>query len=78
MAASSIGSREGPEAARTYRYPGGDLTGSSPFQFELMPKRLELLTELVPQARVIALLVNPNDPRAERIIGDVQEAARTK
>ena len=33
-----------------------------------MPKRLELLSELVPQAKVIALLVNPNDPRAERII----------
>ena len=43
-----------------------------------MPKRLELLTELVPQARVIALLVNPNDPRAEGLIRDVQEAARTK
>jgi putative ABC transport system substrate-binding protein len=58
--------------------PGGNLTGFSPFQFELMPKRLELLTELVPQARVIALLVNPNDPRAEGLIRDVQEAARTK
>jgi putative ABC transport system substrate-binding protein len=43
-----------------------------------MPKRLELLTELVPQARVIALLVNPNDPRAEGLIRDMQEAARTK
>jgi putative tryptophan/tyrosine transport system substrate-binding protein len=58
--------------------PGGNLTGFSPFQFELMPKRLELLTELVPQARVIALLVNPNDPRAEGLIRDMQEAARTK
>jgi putative ABC transport system substrate-binding protein len=58
--------------------PGGNITGSSPFQFELMPKRLELLTELVPQARVIALLVNPNDPRAEGLIRDVQEAARSK
>jgi putative ABC transport system substrate-binding protein len=58
--------------------PGGNITGSSPFQFELMPKRLELLTELVPQARVIALLVNPNDSRAEGLIRDVQEAARTK
>ena len=27
---------------------------------ELMPKQLELLSELVPQARVIALLVNPS------------------
>jgi putative ABC transport system substrate-binding protein len=43
-----------------------------------MPKRLELLTELVPQARVIALLVNPQDPRAEGLIGDVREAARVR
>ena len=43
-----------------------------------MPKRLELLSELVPQARVIALLVNPNNPNAERIMRDVQEAARAK
>ena len=58
--------------------PGGNLTGFSPFQFELIPKRLELLTDLVPQARVIALLVNPNDPRAERLVRELQEVARTK
>jgi putative ABC transport system substrate-binding protein len=58
--------------------PGGNLTGFSPFQIELMPKRLELLTELVPQARVIALLVNPNEPRTEGLIRDMQEAARAK
>jgi hypothetical protein len=40
--------------------------------------RLELLSELVPQARVIALLVNPNNQGAESIIRDVQEAARAK
>jgi putative tryptophan/tyrosine transport system substrate-binding protein len=43
-----------------------------------MPKRLELLSELVPQASVIALLVNPNNPNAERVMQDVQEAARAK
>jgi ABC-type uncharacterized transport system substrate-binding protein len=43
-----------------------------------MPKRFELLSELVPRAGVIALLVNPNDANAERIISDVQEAARAK
>jgi putative ABC transport system substrate-binding protein len=58
--------------------PGGNLTGFSPFQFELMPKRLELLTELVPQARVIALLVNSDDPRAEGLVRDLHGAARTK
>src|SRR5438093_1186329 len=45
---------------------------------QLMPKRLELLSELVPQTKVIALLVNPKNPNTERIIGDVQGAARTK
>src|SRR5262249_50905048 len=58
--------------------PGGNLTGFSLFQFEMMPKRLELLTELVPQARVIALLVNPSDPTTEGLTKEVQEAARAK
>jgi len=59
-------------------HPGGNVTGFSPLQFELMPKRLELLTELVPQARVIALLLDQNDPRAEDLMRELQEAARTK
>ena len=46
--------------------PGGNLTGFSILAGELTPKRLELLSELVPQARVIALLVNPNNPTTER------------
>ena len=59
--------------------PGGNLTGVEMFTAELMPKRLELLSELVPQARMIALLVNPYNPRiAERYIRDVQEAAGAK
>ena len=58
--------------------PGGNLTGVSFLNVELMPKRLELLSELVPQARVIALLVNPNNPLTEPMIRDVQEAARAK
>src|SRR4051794_31467908 len=58
--------------------PGGNLTGVSFLVVELNPKRFELLCELIPQANVIALLVNPNNATAERIIGDVQEAARAK
>ncbi len=58
--------------------PGGNLTGFSMFATELMPKRLELISELVPQAGVIALLVNPNNTNAEPTIRDVQEAARAK
>jgi putative tryptophan/tyrosine transport system substrate-binding protein len=58
--------------------PGGNLTGVSPMTTELMPKRLELLSELVPQAGVIALLVDPNNVSSERRILDMQEAARAK
>src|SRR5712671_2074181 len=58
--------------------PSGNLTGVSFLVVELMQKRLELLSELVPQARVVALLVNPNNENTPRIMRDVQEAARVK
>jgi putative ABC transport system substrate-binding protein len=58
--------------------PGGNLTGISLMLTELVPKRLELLSELVPDVSVIALLVNPNNAHAERIISKAQEAARVK
>ena len=48
--------------------PGANLTGVSILTVELMPKRLELLSELVPQAGVIAQLVNPDNSNADRII----------
>jgi putative ABC transport system substrate-binding protein len=58
--------------------PRGNLTGISTMAPELNPKRLELLSELVPQVGVIVLLVNPHNSNTERIIGDMQEAARAK
>ena len=58
--------------------PGGNLTGVSIFTVEMMPKRLELLSELVPQSNVIALLVNPTNSTTEDVIREVQEAARVK
>jgi putative ABC transport system substrate-binding protein len=58
--------------------PGGNLTGMVFMTAELLPKQLELLFELVPQAGVIALLANPNNPIPEPVMRDVQEAARSK
>jgi putative ABC transport system substrate-binding protein len=45
---------------------------------ELTPKQLELLSQLVPQVGVFALLVNPNYPMTDPLIEDMQEAARAK
>ena len=58
--------------------PGGNLTGFTLLAAELTAKRLDLLSELVPQARMVALLVNPSYPPSARIIQDAQEAARLK
>ena len=58
--------------------PGGNLTGVSILLDELTLKRVELLSELVPQARVIGLLVNPANPANEAEIRKAQEAAGAK
>jgi putative ABC transport system substrate-binding protein len=59
-------------------HPGGNLTGFSIITNDLTPKRLELLSELAPRARVIALLVNPNNPANESLVRNMQKAALSK
>ncbi len=57
-------------------HPGGNVTGVNFFTTELMPKRLQLLHELVPNATVVALIANPggiSESRARKL----QETART-
>ena len=41
--------------------PGGNVTGVTSLIVEVGPKRLELLHELLPTTKVMALLVNPDD-----------------
>jgi putative tryptophan/tyrosine transport system substrate-binding protein len=55
--------------------PGGNLTGVTRLNLQLGPKRLDLLHELVPMVKIIALLVNPTNPNAELLSKDVQAAA---
>lgn len=58
--------------------PGGNLTGVSFLTTELMPKRLDLLAELVPGAKLVALLLNPSSPNVESVTRSMQAAAQTK
>jgi putative ABC transport system substrate-binding protein len=55
--------------------PGGNVTGAAAIGFELGPKRLELLHELVPAATAVALIVNPANPGTEESTKLMQSAA---
>jgi putative tryptophan/tyrosine transport system substrate-binding protein len=52
----------------TFAQPGGNVKGFGNFVVGLTPKLLDLLSELVPQANTIAILVNPNNPITEIVI----------
>jgi putative ABC transport system substrate-binding protein len=57
--------------------PGGNVTGTSDVNWDLAGKRLQLLHELVPAAVRFGLLVGTKNASVERMITDVQSAART-
>jgi putative tryptophan/tyrosine transport system substrate-binding protein len=58
--------------------PGGNVTGVTQNNVEVAPKRLQLLHELLPAARVMGLLVNPSNPAvAESSASQMQVAAHT-
>jgi putative tryptophan/tyrosine transport system substrate-binding protein len=55
--------------------PGGNATGVNFFSIELVSKRMQLLRELVPSAKRIAVLVNPTDRSNDPALRDVESAA---
>jgi putative tryptophan/tyrosine transport system substrate-binding protein len=57
--------------------PGANLTGVSRMGAELMPKRMEILCEVAPNALVVDLLVNPQGAITAAATKDVEAAART-
>jgi putative ABC transport system substrate-binding protein len=57
--------------------PGGNLTGSANLAGELAPKRLQLLRELIPNAAVFGVVVDPAFTPTQFMIPDLQAAART-
>ena len=57
--------------------PAGNLTGVTTLNVEVGQKRLQLLHEMVPAARDIAVLINPSDPSAQTLARDIAAASRT-
>jgi putative ABC transport system substrate-binding protein len=56
--------------------PGSNMTGIVGFADLLITKRLESLTELLPNARVFGALLNASNPNSESRAGDLQTAAK--
>jgi len=55
--------------------PGGNMTGVNQMVDELVTKQMGLLHELTPQAQVVAMLVNANNPKTDSIVRKAQTAA---
>jgi putative ABC transport system substrate-binding protein len=55
--------------------PGGNLTGVSSLNVEVTPKRLDLLHEAVPAAKVVAALINATSPTAASQVAQLEAAA---
>ena len=58
--------------------PGGNLTGVSFLTASLTAKRLELLLELTPKTKVVALLLNSKNPQSSAVVADLQKASIAK
>jgi putative tryptophan/tyrosine transport system substrate-binding protein len=56
--------------------PTGNLTGITSLGVEVGPKRVELLGELIPSTKVVALLINPSFPDSEGIARRLDAAAQ--
>jgi ABC-type uncharacterized transport system substrate-binding protein len=56
--------------------PTGNVTGVTQLSSELVSKRVGLLHDLIPTAKIIASLINQSDPRAESQSREMHEAAR--
>lgn len=58
--------------------PGGNVTGVTSLNADLGAKRLELITEIVPSIRRVAVMVNPVDPETPQMLEALVSAARAR
>jgi putative tryptophan/tyrosine transport system substrate-binding protein len=59
----------------SFSRPNGNLTGASVYLSVLGPKRVELLHELIPAVKTIALLGNRRNPNLQLDTPDIRAAA---
>ena len=71
-----VGDPVGTGVVTTLARPGGNLTGLSNQSIDLHGKRIDLLREVVPSLRRLAILGNSDNPSSALEMKDVQSAAR--
>jgi ABC-type uncharacterized transport system substrate-binding protein len=64
-----------PPILASFNRPGGNITGIAALQADLIKKRVEVLREFVPEASLVAMLVNPKNPYTEPEMRAVHDAA---
>jgi putative ABC transport system substrate-binding protein len=57
--------------------PGGHMTGAAHLNVEIGPKLLEIMHEVIPSAKSLALMINPNGPNGENAARSIGAAAGT-
>jgi putative ABC transport system substrate-binding protein len=62
---------------RSLNQPGGNMTGISNMNVQMAPKKLEVVRELIPAAKQVAVLLNPSSPRiSEAFVEELRPAAK--
>ena len=67
----------GAGLVQSFTRPGGNVTGMSVLQYELIPKRLQLLKEAVPRLTRVAVMYRTGDANADRVLKSLAEPAKT-
>lgn len=65
----SVGDPVGVGLVSSLGRPGGNVTGISGITYQLGAKRVELLKEVLPEARLVGILLNRTDPTASQVLG---------
>jgi putative ABC transport system substrate-binding protein len=74
---SGVGDPVGTGLISSLARPGGNITGLSSATAEMGAKNLELIREVFPSARRVAVLANATDPFSKPLLERIQAAAKT-
>jgi putative ABC transport system substrate-binding protein len=75
---TSVGDPIGAGIVKSLNRPGANITGLHPQGTEITGKRLQILVEMVPSIRIIAVLLNPDTPFSALALQELRIAADTQ